>query len=86
MTASNEGRDAAIVELSKHYVNVEDPCRCVCGARVRSWHEHLVDALIAHGWGPRPKLDAEDIEDAAGCCGSDPVITLLRDHGIEVTE
>lgn len=45
-----------------------------------------VDALIAHGWGPRSTVSADKIEDAAGCCGADHVVDLLRECGIEVTE
>jgi hypothetical protein len=42
--------------------------------------------VVSHGWGPRPTVSAEAIEDAAGCCGHQPVINLLRECGIEVTD
>jgi hypothetical protein len=94
MTVSNEDREAAIVELSKHYSNVNDQTnpglvRCVCGAEFEGWHKHIADVLVSHGWGPKPKVDSQRLNDAITMCTLDmtvnPLAEYLEQNGVEVT-
>lgn len=48
----------------------------------------IVNALIAHGWGPPSTVTRERIAERLGpaLALNDDLVQLLREHGIEVTD
>jgi hypothetical protein len=79
VTVSNEDRDAAarvIINARMLWATSVDPAEMdhpsLAGA--------IMDALIAHGWGPRPTVDPVIIRSWK----SDEIIDYLRECGIEV--
>lgn len=94
MTVSNEDRDAAVKHLQQtecvHYEH-QDELAPLGGDEARV----IVDALIAHGWGPRPRVSpmklGEFIDQANAGGMAIPWRGLrlhdyLRECGIEVTD
>jgi len=87
MTVSNEDRDAAINWTAE----------AIHGEAYGHWALEratgAINALIAHGWGPRPTVSGRDLDrflrSAASILGNNATMALrgyLRDCGIEVTQ
>jgi hypothetical protein len=100
MTVSNEDREAAIqmiLETKCVFDNPETPYLPVAKEAYM-----ITDAYIAHGWGPRPAVDATRLAEMVGnrshACPKDhageevwvvhpeDVVEIVRECGIEVTE
>jgi hypothetical protein len=82
VTVSNEDREAAVKAVRACFIRrpgFDTPSEAVA-------------ALIAHGWGPKPKVYAESLIDFIGG-GKDTAVEcavgladFLRERGIEVTD
>lgn len=89
MTVSNEDREAAIAAAALAIAQgYQDEAKYF-----RDDATDAVDALVSHGWGPRPTVSRTRIDeymDAAivgrGVSASAAVRELLRECGIEVTD
>lgn len=86
MTVSNEDREPLPVEVHSAAVQAlyeVEGCDC---------KNCLVDALVSHGWGPRPRVSRAEIAAAFGpvhgpsMALSDRLVVFLRGLGIEVTD
>lgn len=97
MTVSNGDRDTAVELLKIHEVDVarfSQGVFCTCGVDISalpSWRTHELDVLIAHGWGPRPRLDVHVLNNWITAVTVDPtdmgsLVTYLEGQGIEVRE
>lgn len=88
MSVSNEDRDAAVDKI------YETPC--FNESWLGEWHRptmgsamKIVDTLIAHGWGPKPAVDAQRLNDLVTECTLEvalwPLTHYLESKGIEVS-
>lgn len=86
MTVSNEDREAAAAISAKAvaeaiYVAAVAIQGAAYGKAALEKAGRVVDALISHGWGPRPTVSAKELHDLK----PPKVIRYLREHRIEVT-
>lgn len=80
---SNEDREAAF------HVIAEAIYGPAYGKASKAKSERVLDALVSHGWGPKPRVEAQRLNDMITACEADmtinPLAEYLESHGVEVT-